>query len=176
VKCYSGISERLRIVSYPSVYPGESYAHARCATSGEVKKYQQYFVYSSLALHGYSDSDFAGCRLDRKSTSKTCQFLGSSLAYWSSRKQSSVAQSNTDAEYVATASCCSQLLCITYTMSNFGKEHTHVPLQCENTSAIILAKNLVLHSKTKHIELRYDFLRDNVEKRKIALIHVHTHD
>jgi hypothetical protein len=61
-------------------------------------------------------------------------------------------------------------------MSDFGEEYTHVPLQCDNTSAISIAKNPVLHSKTKHIEVRYHFLRDNVEKEKIALIHVPTHD
>jgi hypothetical protein len=135
-----------------------------------------YFASSSLALHGFSDADFAGCRLDRKSTSGTCQFLGSSLVSWSSRKQSSVAQSTTEAEYVAAASCCSQLLWITYTMSDFGEEYTHVPLQCDSTSAISIAKNPVLHSKTKHIEVRYHFLRDNVDKGKITLIHVPTHD
>jgi hypothetical protein len=65
-----------------------------------------YSTSSSLALHGFLDADFAGCRLDRKSTYGTCQLLGSSLVSWSSRKQSSVAQSTTEAEYVATASCC----------------------------------------------------------------------
>jgi hypothetical protein len=135
-----------------------------------------YSTASSLALHGFSDVDFAGCRLDRKSTSGTCQFLGSSLVSWSSRKQSSVAQSTTEAEYVAAASCCSQLLWISYTMSDFGEEYTHVPLQCDSTSVISVAKNLVLHSKTKHIEVRYHFLRDNVEKGKIAFIHVPIHD
>jgi hypothetical protein len=100
-----------------------------------------YSASSSLALHGFSDADFAGCRLDRKSTSGTCQFLGSSLVSWSSRKQSSVAQSTTEAEYVAAASCCSQLLWITYTMSDFGEEYTHVPLRCDSTSAISIAKN-----------------------------------
>jgi hypothetical protein len=105
---------------------------------------------SSLAPHGFSDADFVGCWLDRKSTSGTCQFLGSSLVSWSSRKQLSVAQSTTEAEYVATASGCSQLLWITYTMSDFGEEYTYVPLQCDSTSAISVAKNPVLHSKTKH--------------------------
>jgi hypothetical protein len=130
----------------------------------------------SLALHGFSDVDFAGCLLDRKSTSGTCQFLGSSLVSWSSRKHSSVAQSTTEAEYVSAASCCSQLLWITYTMSDFGEDYTHVPLQCDSTSAISVAKNPVLHSKTMRIEVRFHFLRDNVEKGKIALIHVPTHD
>jgi hypothetical protein len=55
-------------------------------------------------------------------------------------------------------------------------DQTHVPLQCDSTSAISVAKNPVLHSKTKHIEVRYHFLRDNVEKEKIALIHVPTND
>jgi hypothetical protein len=130
----------------------------------------------SLALHGFSDADFAGCRLDRKSTSGTCQFFGSSLVSWSSRKQLSVAQSTTEEKYVATASCCSQLLWISYTMSDFGEEYTHVPLQCVSTSAISVPKNPVPHFKTKHIEVRYHFLRDNVEKGKITLIHVPTHD
>jgi hypothetical protein len=124
-------------------------------------------VSSSLALLGFLDVDFAGCRLDRKSTSGTCQFLGSSLVSLSCHKQSSVVQSTTEAEYVATTSCCSQLLWITYTMSDFGEENTHLPLQCDSTSAISVAKNLVLHSKTKHIEVRYNFLRDIVEKGKI---------
>jgi histone deacetylase 1/2 len=61
-------------------------------------------------------------------------------------------------------------------MSDFGEEYTHVPLQCDNISAISLAKNPVLHYKTKHIEVRYHFLRDSVEKGKIALIHVPTQD
>jgi hypothetical protein len=60
-------------------------------------------------------------------------FLGSSLVSWSSRKQSSVAQSTIEAEYIAATSCCSQILWITYTMSDFGDEYTHVPLQCDST-------------------------------------------
>jgi hypothetical protein len=66
-----------------------------------------YYASSSLSLHGFSDADFAGCRLDRKSSSGTCQFLGSFLVSWSSRKQSSVAQSTTEEKYVAAASFCS---------------------------------------------------------------------
>jgi hypothetical protein len=61
-------------------------------------------------------------------------------------------------------------------MSDFGEEYTHVPLQCDSTSAIIVAKNPVLHSKTKHEEVRYHFLRDNAERAKITLINVPTHD
>jgi hypothetical protein len=73
---------------------------------------------STLSLHGFSDADF---RVERKSTSGSCQFLGSSLVLWSSRKQSSVAQSTTEAEYVVAASCCSKLLWISYTLRDFGE-------------------------------------------------------
>jgi hypothetical protein len=61
-------------------------------------------------------------------------------------------------------------------MSDFGEEYTRVTLLCDSTIAISVAKNPVLHSKIKHIEMWYHFLRDNVEKGKIALIHVPTHD
>ncbi|WVZ89298.1 hypothetical protein U9M48_035721 [Paspalum notatum var. saurae] len=112
---------------------------------------------SSLSLRGFSDADHAGCRIDRKSTSGTCQLLGTSLVSWSSRKQASVALSTTEAEYVAAASCCSQLLWMKATLSDFG---------------LRFGKNPVLHSRTKHIDVRFHFLRDHYEKGDIELIHV----
>ncbi|KAK2973057.1 hypothetical protein RJ640_017279 [Escallonia rubra] len=65
---------------------------------------------SSLDLVGFSDSDYAGCLVDRKSTSGTCQFLGDALVSWHSKKQTSVALSTAEAEYVAAESCCAQVL------------------------------------------------------------------
>ncbi|WVZ58644.1 hypothetical protein U9M48_008889 [Paspalum notatum var. saurae] len=127
---------------------------------------------SSLSLRGFSDADHAGCRIDRKSTSGTCQLLGTSLVSWSSRKQASVALSTTEAEYVAAASCCSQLLWMKATLSDFGLRFGRIPLLVDSTSAIPVAKNLVLHSRTKHIDVRFHFLRDHYEKGDIDLIHV----
>jgi hypothetical protein len=128
-----------------------------------------------LSLCGYSDADFAGCLLERKSTSGTCQFLGTSFVSWSSRKQSSVVQSTTEAKYVAAASCCSQLLWMMAILWDFSLDFHHVPLLCDNTSAISVAKNPVLHSRTKHIEVHFRFLRDHYEKGDIDLRHVDTH-
>ena len=79
-----------------------------------------YSADSSLSLLGFSDSYHVGCRIDRKSTSRTCQFLGSSLVSWSSRKQSSVATSTCEAEYVAAASYCSQILWMLATLRDYG--------------------------------------------------------
>src|SRR6266498_515099 len=77
---------------------------------------------SSFDLLGYSDSDYAGCKVDRKSTMGTCQFLGRSLVSWSSKKQNSVAVSTTEAKYVAAGAYCAQLLWMTQTLSNYGCE------------------------------------------------------
>jgi hypothetical protein len=57
-------------------------------------------------------------------------------------------------------------------LSDFGEECTHVPLMCDSMSAISVAKNPVLHSGSKHIEVRYHSLRDNIEKGNIDLVHV----
>jgi hypothetical protein len=129
---------------------------------------------SVLSLYGYSDADFAGCLLEHKSTSRTCQFLGTSLVSWSSRKQSSVALSTTEVEYIMVASCCSQLIWMMATLWNFGLDFHHVPPLCNNTSAISVAKNHVLHSRTKHIDVHVHFLRDHYEKDDIELCHIDT--
>ncbi|WVZ97203.1 hypothetical protein U9M48_042755 [Paspalum notatum var. saurae] len=126
---------------------------------------------SSLSLRGFSDADHAGCRIDRKSTSGTCQLLGTSLVSWSSRKQASISLSTTEAEYVAAASCCSQLLWMKATLSDFSLKFGRIPLLVDFT-AISVAKNPVLHSRTKHIDVRFHFLRDHYEKGDIDLIHV----
>jgi hypothetical protein len=127
---------------------------------------------STFDLLGYSDSDYAGCKVDRKSTIGTCQFLGRSLVSWSSKKQNSVALSTAEAEYVAAGACCTQLLWMRQTLSDFGCEYKKIPLLCDNESAIKLANNPVQHSRTKHIDIRHHFLRNHEAKRDIALSHV----
>ncbi len=131
---------------------------------------------SSLALVGYSDSDFAGCKLDRKSTSGTCCLLGSSLISWFSRKQVSVALSTAEAEYVAAGSCCSQILWMKQQLMDYGLSLDHIPLRCDNTSAISLTKNPVQHSRTKHIDIRHHFIRDHVTKGDIEIEFIDTHN
>jgi hypothetical protein len=102
-----------------------------------------YSASSSIDLVSYSDADFMGCGIDRKSTSGTCHFLGSFLGCWSSHKQTSIAQSTTKAEYIAAASCCSQILWIVHTMRDYGVTYKSVPLMCDSSGAIFLAQNPV---------------------------------
>jgi hypothetical protein len=109
-----------------------------------------YVMGSTFDFIGYSDSDYAGYKVDRKSTSGTCQFLERSLVSWSSKKQTSVTLSTTEAEYVATGQCCAQLLWMRQTLRDFGYNLSKVPLLCDNESAIRLIENPVEHDCTKH--------------------------
>ena len=129
---------------------------------------------SSFALHAYSDADFGGCKIDRKSTSGTCQFLGNILVSWFSKKQHNVALSTIEVEYIAIGSCCAQVLWMKQQMEDFGITMDHIPIKCDNTSAISLTKNPIQHSRTKHIEIRHHFIRDHVQKGDVVIKFVDT--
>jgi hypothetical protein len=127
---------------------------------------------STFDLIGYSDSDYTGCKVDRKSTSGTCQFLGRSMVSWSSKKQTFVALSTAEAEYVAAGHYCVQLLWMRQTLRDFGYNMSKVPLLFDNESAIRLADNPVEHSRTKHIDIRHHFLRDHQQRGDIDIYHI----
>jgi hypothetical protein len=130
----------------------------------DVKRIMRYLVYtpkfglcypkgSTFDLIEYSDADYVGCKIDTKSTSGTCLFLGRSLVPWASMKQNSVALSIVEVEYVAGGHCCAQLLWMRQTCRDYGYKLSKVPLLCDNESAIRMADNLVEHSRTKHIDI-----------------------
>jgi len=85
----------------------------------------------------------------KKSTSGTCHILGSSLVSWNCKKQAYVSLSTAEAEYIAARSCCAQSLWMKQQREDFGVILNHIPLKCDNTSAINLTKNFVMHSRTK---------------------------
>jgi hypothetical protein len=129
---------------------------------------------STFDLIGYSDSDYAGCKVDMKSTLGTCQFLGRPLVSWSSKKQTFVALSTVEAEYVAAGQCCVQLLWMRQTLRDFGYNLSKVPLLCDNESAIRLADNPAEYSRTKHIDIRHHFLRDHQQRGDIDIYLIST--
>ncbi|KAJ9544584.1 LOW QUALITY PROTEIN: hypothetical protein OSB04_024291 [Centaurea solstitialis] len=124
---------------------------------------------SGFELIAYIDSDHAGCKLNRKSTSGACQFLGDKLVSWSSRKQNCVSLSTAEAEYVAAACCCSQVLWMKTQLADFGYTMQRIPIYCDSKSAIQITANPVQHSRTKHIDIRYHFIKDHVEKGNVEL-------
>ncbi|GJU58383.1 hypothetical protein Tco_1236149 [Tanacetum coccineum] len=131
---------------------------------------------SSFDLEAYSDSDYAGANLDKKSTTGGCQFLGRRLISWQCKKQTIVATSTIEAEYVAAANCCEQVLWIQNQMLDYGFNFMNTKIYIDNESTICIVKNLVFHSKTKHIEIRYHFIGDAYEKKLIQVLKIHTDD
>ncbi|GJY45218.1 putative ribonuclease H-like domain-containing protein [Tanacetum coccineum] len=129
---------------------------------------------SPFDLEAFSDSDYAGASLDRKSTTGGCQFLGKRLISWQCKKQTIVANSTTEAEYVAAANCCGHVLWIQNQMLDYGFNFMNTKIHIDNESTICIMKNPVFHSKTKHIEIRHHFIRDSYEKRLIQVIKIHT--
>ena len=91
-----------------------------------------YLKGTGFNLVGYTDSDYAGCRIDRKSTSRSYQFLGQRLVSWFSKKQQSATTSTAEAEYIAAGSCCAQLLWIRNQLMDYGLVFENIPLMCDN--------------------------------------------
>nr|GEZ97883.1 retrovirus-related Pol polyprotein from transposon TNT 1-94 [Tanacetum cinerariifolium] len=118
------------------------------------------------------DADHAGCQDTRRSTSGIAQFLGDKLVSWSSKKQQSTAISTTEVEYIAMSGCCAQILWMRSQLTDYGFDFNKIPLYCDNRSAIVLCCNNVQHSRSKHIDIRHHFIREQVERGVVELYFV----
>ncbi|KAL2327521.1 hypothetical protein Fmac_020948 [Flemingia macrophylla] len=129
-----------------------------------------------FSLLGYCDADYAGDRWERKSTSGGCHFMGSCLVSWTSKRQSTIVLSTCEAEYVAAGQCCTQLLWLKHQLEDYDIYEGNIPIMCDNTAAINLSKNPVMHSRSKHIEIKHHFIRDHVEKGDCEMEFVNSED
>ncbi|GKD25262.1 putative ribonuclease H-like domain-containing protein [Tanacetum coccineum] len=129
---------------------------------------------SPFDLVTYTNSDYAGANLNKKSTTGGCQFLGCRLISWQCKKQIVVANSTTEAEYVAASSCYGQVFWIQNQLLDYGYNFMHTKIYIDNESTICIVKNPVFHSKTKHIKIRHHFIRDSNEKKLIQIIKIYT--
>ncbi|GKD82544.1 retrovirus-related pol polyprotein from transposon TNT 1-94 [Tanacetum coccineum] len=129
---------------------------------------------SSIALTAFADADHAGCQDTRRSTSGSMQFLGDRLVSWSSKRQKSAAISSTEAEYIAMSGCCAQILWMRSQLTDYGLGFNKIPMYCDNKSAIALSCNNVQHSRSKHIDIRFHFIKEHVENGVIELYFVNT--
>nr|GEU70596.1 hypothetical protein [Tanacetum cinerariifolium] len=114
----------------------------------------------SVALTAFTDADHAGCQDTRRSTSGSVQFLGERLISWSSKRQKSAAISSTEAKYIALSGCCSQILWMRSKLSDYGLGFNKLPMYCDNKSAIALCCDNVQHFRSKHIDIRYHFIKE----------------
>ncbi|CAJ2638249.1 unnamed protein product [Trifolium pratense] len=129
---------------------------------------------NDYVLNGFCDADYAGDKIERKSTSGNCQFVGENLISWASKRQTTIALSTAEAEYISAAKCCTQLLWLKYQLEDYQVSSNNIPLYCDNTAAIHLSKNPILHSRAKHIEIKHHFIRDYVQRGIIDIKFVDT--
>ncbi|GJU43426.1 retrovirus-related pol polyprotein from transposon TNT 1-94 [Tanacetum coccineum] len=129
---------------------------------------------SRFELIAYLDADLAGCLDDYKSTSRGLQFLGDKLVSWSSKKQDCTAMSTAEAEYVSLSACCAQVIWMRMQLLDYGYRYNKIPMYCDSKSAIAISCNSVQHSRTKHINICYHFIKEHVEGGTIELYFVGT--
>ncbi|GKD08317.1 hypothetical protein Tco_1188002 [Tanacetum coccineum] len=129
---------------------------------------------SGFELTGFSDVDYAGCKDTFKSTSGGTQFLGEKLVRWSSKKQDCTALSTAKIEYVSLSACYAQVILMRTQLTDYGFHFNKIPIYCDLKSAIAIFCNPVQHSRTKHIAVRYHFIKEHVEKGTLELYFVKT--
>ncbi|GKA40188.1 retrovirus-related pol polyprotein from transposon TNT 1-94 [Tanacetum coccineum] len=138
---------------------------------------------TGFELTAFLDSDHAGCLDSRKSTSGGIQFLGGDkLVSWSSKKQDCTSMSLAEAEYVSLSACCAQVLWLRTQLTDYGFHFDKIPMYCDSKAAIAISCNPVQHSRTtpprhprtKHIDVRYHFIKEHVEKGIVELFFVGT--
>ncbi|GJU25145.1 hypothetical protein Tco_1163766 [Tanacetum coccineum] len=124
----------------------------------------------------YANSDHAGDYVDRKSTSDVCTLMGCCLTSCFLKKQTALAISTTEAEYVSAKKSCQQALWMKQALVDYNIILDDIPVLCYNEGAIDLSKNPVLYSRTKHIKIHHHFLRNNVQKGNISIEKVSSED
>jgi histone deacetylase 1/2 len=131
----------------------------------------------NILLSGFSDADWAGCPDDRRSTSGFAVFLGTNLVSWSSRKQATVSRSSTEAEYKAIANVTAEIIWIQSLLRELGVFLRDRPrLWCDNLGATYLTTNPMFHARTKHIEVDFHFVREQVTRKAMEVRFISSKD
>ncbi|MCO5606494.1 hypothetical protein L7F22_060682 [Adiantum nelumboides] len=129
-----------------------------------------------LSVVGYIDADYAGDLDKRRSTSGYLYtFVGGAIS-WFSRLQFCTTLSTTKAEYVAASDACKEAIWLIHLVGDLGIVGEVPVLHCDSQSAIQLARNPVFHAKTKHVDVRYHFIKDVLDDKRLHLVKVNTDD
>eukprot|EP00253_Pinus_taeda_P008547 PITA_08547 len=161
--------------------PKEAYWQAAKRILGFVKGTKRFGILYNVSEHsdlvGYTDSVWAGSVDDRKSNSGCVFHMGSGAISWASKKQSIVALSIAEAEYVVATTAACQAVWMRMMFRSLGQEQAKATvIFCDNSSTIALSKNTVFHKRTKHIDTRFRYIRELVSNGEIALEHCRTQE
>jgi hypothetical protein len=123
-----------------------------------------------MRLQGYPDSDWAGSTIDKKSTSGCCFSLGSAMVSWCSKKQTSVALSTAEVEYIGVCTAVRKVVWLCKLLAGlFDQMLDPTVIHCENQSCVKLLENPISHDIAKHVEIKYHYIRDTVHKKAVRV-------
>jgi histone deacetylase 1/2 len=132
---------------------------------------------SSKLVSAFSDADWAGNIDDRRSTGGFTIYFGPNLISWSARKQPTVSRSSTEAEYKSLANATAEVIWVEALLKELGVKTGQVPcLWCDNLGTTYLSANPVFHSRAKHIEMDFHFVRERVARRQLQIQFISTND
>jgi histone deacetylase 1/2 len=132
---------------------------------------------NSMLISAFADADWAGCPDDRRSTGRFAVFLGCNLVSWCARKQATVSRSSTEAEYKSLANATAEMMWIRKLLDELGITYPRAArLWCDNIGAKYLSANPVFHARTKHIEIDYHFVREQVASKCLDVRFISTKD
>ncbi|KAK0593440.1 hypothetical protein LWI29_036649 [Acer saccharum] len=130
-----------------------------------------------VSLHAFSDADCAGNKDDFSSTSAHIVYLGRNPISWSSKKQTTIARSSTEAEYRSVAATAAELNWVCFLLTDLGLALPSVPvIYCDNMGATQLCSNPIFHSRMKHVAIDFHFIRDQVQSGSLRVAHVSSKD
>jgi hypothetical protein len=131
----------------------------------------------ALTVTGYCDSDWGGDLVDRRSTTGYCVFVNGNLVSWNTKKQTTVATSSAEAEVMASAALVSEIKWLILILEELGfVVNKPITVYCDNQSAISISENDVKHDRSKHIDIKYHFVHDEIVQKNIEMKYIRTAD
>ena len=127
---------------------------------------------SLIKIQGFSDSDYTGCLETRSSRSGFVFLLNKGPISWSSQRQSIVATSTTEAEYIALDHCVKEAMWLRIMLKDLTCNEECILIMADNQSAIKLAKNAEFHKRTKHIDIKYHKIREYIDEKQVEVKYV----
>jgi hypothetical protein len=130
-----------------------------------------------FTLSGYTNADWSGSVSDRKSTSGCCFILGSAMILWQSRKQSNISLITVEAEYIVACSSSYEAIWLQKLLTGlFDLEMEATMILCDNQSCIKMTENHAFHDRSKHIDIRYHYICDMVQRGSLKLQYISTYE